>query len=198
MLSPEILWALATYTVVMTITPGPNNLLLLSSGLTFGLTRTGWHMAGILCGVLLQICVTGAGLGVMFARFPDLQTVLKLAGTLYMVWLAKRLWNAGELRATNTARPIGFGAAMLFQFVNPKAWVMAGTVIAAFVPAGEDYAERVVTAGLIFTSVALPCIAVWAACGAWLGCIVHNAAAQQRINRGMAALSALTVILFWL
>lgn len=198
MLSPEILWALVIYTVVMTITPGPNNLLLLSSGLTFGLTRTGWHMAGILCGVLLQICVTGAGLAVLFTRFPHLQTVLKLAGTLYMLWLARRLWNAGELRAKNTARPIGFGAAMVFQFVNPKAWVMATTVIAAFVPAGEAYAERVVTASLIFICVALPCISVWAASGAWLRSMVHNVAARQRINRSMAALSALTATLFWL
>lgn len=198
MLSPEILWALVIYAVVMTITPGPNNLLLLSSGLTFGLTRTGWHMAGILCGTLLQICVTGAGLAVLFTRFPHLQAVLKLAGTFYMLWLARRLWSAGELRATKTARPIGFGAATAFQFVNPKAWVMATTVIAAFVPAGEAYAERVVTAGLIFTGVTLPCIAVWAASGAWLRSAVQNTAARQRINRSMAALSALTAILFWL
>lgn len=198
MLSSEVLWALATYTVVMTITPGPNNLLLLSSGLTFGLIRTGWHMAGILCGVLLQICVTGAGLGVLFTRFPHLQTVLKLVGTLYMLWLARRLWGAGELKSVSAARPIGFGAATAFQFVNPKAWVMATTVIAAFVPAGEAYAERVVMAGLIFTGVALPCISIWAASGAWLRFLVHDVVARQRINRSMAALSALTAILFWL
>lgn len=196
--SPEILWALVTYTVVMSITPGPNNLLLLSSGLTFGLTRTGWHMAGILCGVLLQICVTGAGLAVLFTRFSHLQTVLKLAGTLYMLWLARRLWNAGELKSVSAARPIGLGAAMVFQFVNPKAWVMATTIIAAFVPAGEAYAERVVTAGLIFTGVSLPCIAIWAASGAWLRSAVQNTATRQRVNRSMAALSALTALLFWL
>lgn len=178
MWSLETLWALAIYTVVMTITPGPNNLLL-SSGLTFGLTRTGWHMAGILCGVLLQIGVTSAGLAVLFTRFPHLQTALKLVGTLYMLWLTRRLWNAGELRATNTARPIGFGAAMVFQFANPKAWVMASTVIAAFVPAGKAYPERVVTAGLIFTAVALPCMAVWAASGAWLRPAVQTTAVRK-------------------
>ncbi|WP_303784167.1 LysE family translocator [Azovibrio restrictus] len=197
MSSPEILWALATYAFVMTITPGPNNLLLLSSGLTFGLSRTGRHMAGILSGVLLQICVTGAGLGILFARFPDLQTVLKLAGTLYMLWLAERLWRASEPRDPTLARPIGFGAAMLFQFVNPKSWIMATTVITAFVPAGEAYAGRVLTAGLIFTGVALPCVSIWAASGAWLRSLVRDTVARQRINRSMAALSALTAILFW-
>ena len=197
MLSQEILWALAIYAFVMTITPGPNNLLLLSSGLAFGLSRTGWQMAGILSGVLLQICVTGAGLGILFSRFPDLQTALKLAGTLYMLWLARRLWNAGELRDMNAARPISFCTAMMFQFVNPKAWVMATTVITAFVPAGEAYAERVVMAGLIFSGVAMPCVSIWAASGAWLRSLVQNTAARQTINRSMAVLSTLTVILFW-
>lgn len=198
MLPADVLYALVSYTVVMTITPGPNNLLLLSSGLSFGLIRTGWHLAGILSGVLLQICVTGAGLGVLFARFPDLQVALKLAGTLYMLWLAKLLWTAGELRATNAARPIGFGEALGFQFVNPKAWVMATTVISAFVPAGEGYAARVITASLVFTGAALPCISVWAASGAWLRAWVQNATTRQRTQRGMAALSALTALLFWL
>lgn len=198
MFSPEILWALAAYTVVMTITPGPNNLLLLSSGLTFGLTRTGWHLAGILCGVLLQICLTGAGLGALFIHFPEIQTGLKLAGTVYMLWLAWRLWDAGELKSVSATRPIGFFEAMVFQFVNPKTWVMATTVIAVFVPAGGAYGERVVTAGLIFTAVALPCICVWAVCGAWLRSLVYNPVVRRRLNRSMAVLSAVTAISFWL
>lgn len=195
---PEVLWALAVYAFVMTITPGPNNLLLLSSGLAFGLSRTGRHMAGILCGVLLQICLVGAGLGVLFTRFPETQIALKLAGTLYMLWLARRLWGAGEVRAVGAARPIGFGEALVFQFVNPKAWVMATTVVAAFVPVGEGYAGRVVTTGLVFTVVALPCIGAWAASGAWLRSMVHDAVARQRLNRSMAVLAAMTAILFWL
>lgn len=198
MLSPEILWALVTYTVVMTITPGPNNLLLLSSGLTFGLTRTSWHMVGILCGVLLQICVTGAGLGALFVRFPEFQTGLKLAGTLYMLWLARRLWEAGEIKTVRAVRPISFIEAMGFQFVNPKAWIMATTVIAVFVPAGPAYIERLATVGLIFTTIALPCIIVWAASGAWLRSVVYNGVVRRRINRSMAVLSALTAISFWL
>lgn len=194
----DTLWALVTYTVVMAITPGPNNLLLLSAGLNFGLYRTVWHMAGILSGVLLQICVTGAGLGALFVLLPETQTALKLAGSVYMLWLGRRLWHAGELRATAAGRPIGFGEALVFQFVNPKAWVMATTVIAAFVPAGDEYAERVVKARLIFTVAALPCISVWSARGAALHAWIQNPDALRRINRGMATLSALTAFLFWL
>jgi len=198
MVATEILWPLVIYAAVMTITPGPNNLLLLSSGLSFGLSRTGWHMAGILCGMLLLICMMGAGLGVVFARFPELQTFLKLMGTLYMLWLAQRLWNAVEIKAVSNARPMGFGEAMLFQFVNPKAWVMATTVIAAFVPAGTAYTERVVTAALIYTCIALPCITIWAASGSLIRRWVHDPVTLRRINRVMALLAAATVVLFWL
>jgi threonine/homoserine/homoserine lactone efflux protein len=193
----EVLWALALYSMVMTFTPGPNNLLLLSAGLSFGLSQTGRHMAGIMSGVMLQICLVGAGLGALFVRFPELQTVLKSAGTMYMLWLAHRLWNASAIRSVEAAKPIGFFEAMMFQFVNPKTWVMATTVIAAFVPAGDGYAERVVLAGLVFTVAALPGISMWAASGAWLRSLVHDAASRQRLNRIMAALSALTAVLFW-
>jgi threonine/homoserine/homoserine lactone efflux protein len=143
----DTLWGLITYTVVMTITPGPNNILLLSSGLNFDLRRTGWHMAGILSGVLLQICVTGAGLGALFALVPELQILLKLTGSLYMLWLARRLWFTGTLHAAPANRSIRYGEALAFQFMNPKTWIMATTVIAVFVPAGDAYSERVVTAG---------------------------------------------------
>ena len=103
MTSAEVLWALALYSMVMTFTPGPNNLLLLSSGLSFGLSRTARHMTGIMTGVMLQICLVGAGLGVLFARFPELQTVLKFVGTIYMLWLAWRLWNAGGIKEIGRA-----------------------------------------------------------------------------------------------
>ncbi len=193
----DTLWGLMTYTVVMTITPGPNNLLLLSSGLNFGLRRTGWHMAGILSGVLLQIFITGAGLGALFVLMPELQTLLKVAGSLYMVWLARRLWLMEALQATSVTRSIGFGEAMAFQFVNPKTWIMATTVIAVFVPAGDNYSERVVMAGLVFIGVALPCISVWAASGAGLRACIQETVTLRRINWSLALLSAVTAFLFW-
>jgi threonine/homoserine/homoserine lactone efflux protein len=194
----DTLWGLMTYTVVMTITPGPNNILLLSSGLNFGLRRTGWHLAGILSGVWLQICVTGAGLGALFALVPELQILLKLTGSLYMLWLARRLWFTGTLHAASANRSIGYGEALAFQFMNPKTWIMATTVIAVFVPAGTGYSERVVMAGLIFVGVALPCISLWAASGAGLRAWLQEPVALRRINRCLAFLSAVTAFLFWI
>ncbi|HES76492.1 MAG TPA: LysE family translocator [bacterium] len=198
MLPFDTLLALTAYAFVMTITPGPNNVLLLSSGLNFGLRRTGWHLAGILCGTLLMIGGVGAGLSPLFEQASGLQTFLKLAGSVYMLWLARQLWQVDTLHAAEVARPIRFGEAALFQAINPKVWLMAITVNAAFVPPGEHYAEHLAIAALIFAVTAIPCITLWAASGAALRVWIENPLALRRINRLMAILAATTVVLFWL
>lgn len=198
MISLDTLFALAAYAFVMTITPGPNNVFLLASGLAFGLRRTGWHLAGVLAGTWLMICLVGAGLGALFVTAPAAQTGLKLAGSGYMLWLARQLWNADALPTVNAQRPIRFFDAAVFQIVNPKVWLMATTVIAAFVPSGDHYAQRVVVSGLLFIAVAIPCITLWAASGSLIRSWINNPVTLQRINRVMALLAAATVVLFWL
>lgn len=195
---PDSLVALMAYAFVMSVTPGPNNVLLLASGLRFGLRRTSGHMAGILAGTLAMIGFIGAGLGALFAHEPFAQTLLKLAGSVYMLWLARQLWRSSAVRMTALTQPIGFRDAAVFQFVNPKVWLMATSVIAVFVPAGAHYAERVASAALVFGAVALPCIALWAASGDVLRRCIHNPVALRRINRTLALLAAATLLLFWL
>ena len=197
MFSIDSFLTLMAYAFVMTITPGPNNVLLLSSGLNFGLRRTGGHLAGIFCGTLLMIGIVGAGLGVLFEQLPVLQTVLKWVGSLYMLWLARQLWNVDALNAAEVLRPVRFVEAVLFQAINPKVWLMAITVNAAFVPAGGDYVKNVAIAALVFCVTAIPCITLWAASGAGLRAWVENPLALRRINRFMALLAAATVLLFW-
>lgn len=196
-LSLDMLLSLAAYAFVMTITPGPNNVLLLASGLAFGLRRTGWHLAGVLAGTWLMISLVGAGLGALLITVPAAQTVLKLMGSAYMLWLARQLWNVDALPTANAQRPIRFFDATVFQIVNPKVWLMATTVIAAFVPAGDQYVQRVVTVGLLFIVVAVPCISLWAAGGSLIRSWIHNPVTLRRINRVMALLAAATVVLFW-
>jgi threonine/homoserine/homoserine lactone efflux protein len=191
-------WALVAYSVVMTVTPGPNNLLLMSSGLSFGLYRTAWHVAGILSGVLLLIALAGAGIGAVFALFPGFQGILKAVGSAYMLYLAWRLWDASGKHDVSAARPIGYLEALAFQFVNPKTWMMAMTVVAAFVPAGDGYWDRLIAAGLIFQIVALPCVVLWVIGGASLRAWTGNATKLRRINRVMALLCASTAALFWI
>lgn len=198
MLTWEIALPLMTLAFVLTITPGPNNVLLLASGLAFGFRRTGRQMAGIVTGVFLQIVLVGAGLGALFARFPHSQLLLKCAGSLYMAWLAAKLWRAGRAEAVTLARPIGFREATAFQFLNPKVWLMATTVVSAFVPPGGHYAARLASVGLLYCATAFPCICVWAACGEALRRWVQDPVALRRLNRAMAVLALATVLLFWL
>lgn len=197
-MDPTSLMALAIYAFVMSITPGPNNLMLTTSGLVFGMARTWPHILGIPFGVAVQLSAVGAGLGAIFALEPRLQVALKVIGTLYLLWLAAKLWRAGELRDASMARPIGFFQAAAFQFVNPKAWLIAGTVIAAFVAPGEGYASRLAMVCLVFTVIGIPCMSVWAAFGAGLRQVLKDRRKLLLVNRTMAALAALTAVLFWL
>lgn len=189
---------LMVYTCVMTITPGPNNILLLSSGLNFGLRRTLWHLCGIVSGMLLLIWAMGAGLGTLLMLEPRLQLLLKIVGSVYMCWLARLLWRAGEFQARQTAQPLRFHQAVCFQFANPKAWLMATSLIAAFVPMGEHYPLRVLFASLVFSVVSVPCITLWAASGERLRQWLRDAQSFRRANRVLAGAAALTVVLFWL
>lgn len=193
----ESLLGLIAYSFVMTITPGPNNVLLLSSGLRFGLRRTWLHVAGIIFGTLLMIGLVGAGLGELFTQLPSMQIALKLIGSAYMLWLARRLWLTSELQGKEVSKPIGFVEAALFQPANPKVWLMAITVNAAFVPAGDQYAERVVVAALVLGATAIPCISLWAAGGAGLRTWIHSPTILRRVNRAMATISVATLFLFW-
>jgi len=192
------LTALALYAFVMSITPGPNNLMLATSGLIFGLKRTWPHLLGIPVGVAVQLIAVGAGLGAVFALEPAIQVALKLVGTLYLLWLAHKLWRAAGMREADIARPITFLQAAAFQFVNPKAWLIAITVIAAFVAPGEGYAVRLALVCGVFAAVGTPCMAVWAAFGAGLRRFLEEPAKLLLINRTMAALAAVTAGLFWL
>lgn len=194
----ESLLALIAFSFVISVTPGPNNLLLLSSGLYFGLRRTGWHMLGILWGTYLMICLVGVGLGALLAAVPAVQITLKLAGSIYMLCLARQFWRAGASQAGHVLRPIRFGEAVLYQLANPKVWLIATTVIAGFVPAGGQYLESVLATALVFCLTALPGIGIWAASGATLLAWIKDPAGVRRINRGMAVLTAAAAPLLWL
>jgi len=191
------IFSLALYAFVMSITPGPNNVMLTSSGLLFGIRRTVPHILGIPFGVALQLCLTGAGLGAVFAVEPRLQLVLKICGTLYLLWLAVKLWRAGELKEPGAARPISFLQAAAFQFINPKAWLIAITVIATFISPGDHYWLQIALGCLVFTITGVPSMAVWAIFGSALKSILHDRKKLRLINRTMAGIAALTAALFW-
>ena len=117
---------MSAFAFVASITPGPNNLMLMTSGVKYGFGRTLPHLVGVVLGFALMIAVVGFGLGVLFERYPQILPVMRVAGALYMVWLALKIALAKPIgKAEPGGRPISFFAAAGFQWVNPKAWAMA-------------------------------------------------------------------------
>jgi threonine/homoserine/homoserine lactone efflux protein len=136
----EIFWALATFAFVAGVTPGPNNLMLMTSGVKYGLRPTLPHMAGVVLGFGLMIAVVGLGLDILFQRFPQILPILRIAGSIYMIWLALKIALAKPIDEVEAGgRPIGFLAAAGFQWVNPKAWVMALSALAAYAGVVDGY-----------------------------------------------------------
>jgi threonine/homoserine/homoserine lactone efflux protein len=188
--------AMASFAFVTSVTPGPNNLMLLASGANFGFRRTLPHIIGISLGMaLLLTCVLG-GLGELFSRYPLLQVLLRIAGAGYLLWLSWKILRTPprSLQPDKASgRPFAWWQAVIFQFVNPKAWIMAITAVSSFTFAGEAYWLSGLALVLVFTAVNLPSVSVWAGFGTLMQQLLTNAARQIWFNRIMATLTALTV-----
>jgi threonine/homoserine/homoserine lactone efflux protein len=196
MLNVSVLAPMLLYAMLMTITPGPNNMMLATSGLLFGVRRTVPHMLGITMGMVALILLVGAGLGRLFAAEPRLGQLLKIVGIAYLAYLSWKLWRAGEPGSGTSAKPLSFGGAAAFQFANPKAWLMAITAIAAFAAPGPGYGGRVMLVAVVMASVGLPCISLWASFGAGIKALMRaRPGALIWFNRTMAILTLLTAVL---
>ncbi|MBY0611780.1 MAG: LysE family translocator [Beijerinckiaceae bacterium] len=184
----HLLLALMSFAFVSSITPGPNNLMLLASGVNFGLMRTLPHMLGIGIGFTLMIVLIGVGLGEVFRRVPALYTVMKYAGGLYMLYLAWKLANAGPVKDGEAGgKPLTFVQAAAFQWVNPKAWVMALVAISTYTTV-QDYFTSVVLIAVIFGIVNLPSIGVWALFGVAMKRFLGDPKVVRVFNVAMALL----------
>jgi threonine/homoserine/homoserine lactone efflux protein len=165
MMSHQLLLAFIVFAIVMFFTPGPNNIMLLTSGLNFGFRRTLPHLAGVVFGFAFMIAVSGLGLGAVFTAYPLLQTVLKYAGAAYLIYLAVAIALSGPPTpgAAERRRPMTFFGAALFQWINVKGWVMViGTITA--------YAAIASYPWNILLQVALSLLIGWVACAAWVLC----------------------------
>lgn len=187
--------ALASYMGVMSITPGPNNIMLTASGVNFGFRRTLPHMLGITFGCSLQLLLCAA----LFAQVADLlgevRPLLAVAGCSYLLWLSLKLARAGAPGRREVARPMGFVAAALFQWINPKAWIMVLNACVLFLPQGGQLSAAAAMA-LLALVVNLPCIAVWAWGGERLRHWLQQDRALRLFNAVMASLLAATAL--WL
>ncbi len=183
-----MLLALATFCFVSSITPGPNNMMLLASGANFGFRRTMPHLMGVSLGFAAMVFAVGLGLGGLFTAYPALYDVLRVIAVLYVLWLAWRIATADGLGDSDgRARPMSFLEAVTFQWINPKAWAMALGATTAFVAPGEFVTGVSIVTGM-FTLINLPCVASWAGFGVVLRRFLHRPWALRTFNVTMAVL----------
>lgn len=176
------------FALVTSITPGPNNTMLLASGVNFGFRRTLPHMVGISTGVAIMMVAVGFGLGEAFAQLPVLYTVLEVASIAYLLYLAWKIATSGQVNANQgKSRPMSFVEAALFQLVNPKAWMMVLTA-ATTVQLSASYGTNAIGMALVFILVGFPCIGVWAAFGQGMRGFLSNPRRLRMFNMTMAIL----------
>lgn len=183
----ELLLALCGFAFVSSITPGPNNLMLMTSGANFGFKRTVPHMLGVGIGFTVMIALVGFGIAQVFTAYPVSHTILKVFSVVYMAWLAWKIAHATPPAEADTeGRPLTFLQAAAFQWVNPKAWAMALTAITVY--AGNGGAAAVLSVALVFGAVNIPCISSWTVLGQQMRKILRNPARLRLFNWTMACL----------
>jgi len=189
---------LLLFAVVATVTPGPNNILLTASGANFGFRRTLPHMLGIMAGLSTLVVVTGAGVGAAIMASPLLHTILKLLGVAYLLYLAFLLARAGGLGDAGHPRPMRFHEAALFQYANPKAWMMSVGAVTAYTTSQGAYWAELGLIVAVFALVSLPCCSVWVLFGSGIRHWLNAPARLRAFNLGMAALTLLSTVLLFI
>ena len=183
----DLLTALVLFAFVSSITPGPNNLMLMASGPNFGFRRTIPHMMGIAMGFMLMVFLVGIGLVQVFDLYPVSHLILKVASAVYMTWLAWKIAHAAPpSKGEVTGSPMTFLQAAAFQWVNPKAWAMALTAITLYAPDRSIYSVALVA--LIFGAVNGPSVSTWTILGQQMRRLLTNPARLRMFNFAMAAL----------
>jgi threonine/homoserine/homoserine lactone efflux protein len=193
-MSLDAFLALLVYAFVTSVTPGPNNLMLLASGVNFGFVRTIPHMLGISGGFLSLLLAVGFGLGAVLSTFPSLHLALKIAGGAYLLYLAWRIAMSRSMGrdGETKGRPMTFLEAAAFQWVNPKAWVMAVSAMAIYTNPQAPFLS-VLLISAAFAAVNLPSVSTWAGFGMALRGFLADPARLKWFNIAMGVLLAATL-----
>lgn len=188
--------AILGFAAVMAFTPGPNNTMLMISGANWGVVPSVPHMLGITVGFPLMVFAVGMGLGGFFETYPVLHEILKYVSFAYLLYLAWKLARAGrhDGDGTKQGRPMTFLSAALFQWVNPKAWIMAVTAMALFVPAGSAMLPAVLLLAAIFALTSLPSAMTWCLFGTAISRFLDSDRRIAVFNAAMALLLVLSMV----
>ncbi len=188
-MSQPLFIAFVVFATVMFFTPGPNNVMLLSSGLTHGFRRTLPHIAGITIGVAFMVAAVGLGLGTVFIAYPVLQTILKYAGAAYLIYLSAAIAMSGAAPSgqDNRRGPMTFWGAAVFQWINVKGWVMVIGTITAYAAIASFPWNIVIQTAISLVMGTLSTVA-WALFGSALRPVLTSPWAVRAFNIVMALL----------
>lgn len=189
-----LIYGLLIFAFVSSITPGPNNLMLMAAGANFGVKRSIPHASGIVLGFTFMIVVIGLGVAQVFQAYPVTQTILTVVSVIYLVFLAWKIANAAPKieDADHTSKPFTFLQAAAFQWVNPKAWTMAVAAVTAYAPQPASEVHVIIIA-LIFGAVNLPSITCWMMLGVQMRRFLTTAGRLRTFNWVMAGLLILSL-----
>lgn len=193
-MSPDLLLALAAFALVASITPGPNNLMLMASGANFGVRRTLPHMFGVAWGFAFMVWLVGVGVARLFEIWPAAETALLAASLAYLLYLSWKIATAAPPRpgAAPAGRPFTFLQAAAFQWVNPKAWAMALTAVGVY--AADRSMGAVLLVAVVFGTVNLPSVGAWVVLGASIRRLLSRPVRLRAFNMTMAVLLVASMV----
>jgi threonine/homoserine/homoserine lactone efflux protein len=192
---PELILSLLSFSISMTITPGPNNVMVTTSGVNFGYKKTLPHILGITFGFPVMIVLIGLGLGSVFKSFPVIHHILKYIGAAYLLYLAWKIATFSSFDNNGDRnKPFTFLQAVLFQWVNPKAWIIAVGAIAAFTSVDNNVFFEVLLIAFVFFIVCFPCVSLWAFLGTNIKRLLTTDYYRKVFNISMACLLVLSLL----
>ena len=196
MIDLNLLFALITFYFVMYVTPGPNNAMVLTSGVKFGFFKTIPHMGGITIGHVTQLILVCFGLGKVFTFFPILQEILKILCAMYLLFLSyKIIGSFNQIKHKDDSRPLKFYEAALFQIINPKAWTISSMAASGFLPENENLIKSILFISFVALIICPLSISPWAAFGSAIRNLVKNNKIKAFIEYFLAILLLITAII---
>ena len=195
MIDVNLFFALVSFYFVMYVTPGPNNAMVLTSGIKFGFSKTIPHMSGITIGHVLQTIIVCLGLGKVFQMFPEIQDTLKIICALYLLYLGYKIIGSFSKIKDDGSRPLKFYEASLFQLVNPKAWTISTMVASGFLPKDERLIISILFISITALIICPLSISIWAAFGSGIRNLVENNKKKAFVEYFLAILLLVTAIM---
>ena len=191
----NLIFALISFYFVMYVTPGPNNAMVLASGLKFGFLKSIPHMAGITVGHVTQLVLVCLGLGKIFQMFPEFQNILKILCAVYLIYLGYKIIGSFSKIKDDDSRPLKFYEAALFQIVNPKAWTISSMAASSFLPKDGNLFLSIIFISFVAFIICPISISPWAAFGSGIKNLVKNNKIKVIIEFFLAFLLLITAIL---